>query len=238
MGGAALKPAFVLHRRRYRDSSLLLDLYSQTHGRTAVIAKGALSGRGQRAALLQPFVPLLADWRGRGEVQSLAVVEPAGPAIALKGRALYCGFYVNELLARLAPRNDPQLLLFARYGETLAALADAGHDMDRVLRRFELTLLQALGSAADLSLESDGRTPVSADRHYRVDAQGGPHPAPAHDPQAISGATLLALAEEAPLDAAMRQEAKRLLRRILAHHLGDRPLKSRELFKNWQVKTS
>lgn len=230
MSAPKLKPAFVLHRRRYGDSSLLLELFSEAQGRVAVIAKGALSGRGSRGALLQPFVPLLADWRGRGEVQSLVNAEPAGNAIRLQGRALYCGFYVNELLVRLTQRHDPQLLLFARYGQTLSELA-CGGDAEPLLRRFELTLLQALGAVAELALEADGQTPVAAQQRYRMDPETGPLPTGADDPAGVAGETLLALARGDALAGTPRREARQLLRAILAHHLGDRPLKSRELFR-------
>jgi DNA repair protein RecO (recombination protein O) len=234
VAATSLKPAFVLHRRRYGDSSLLLELLTQSDGRVVAMAKGALAGRGNRAALLQPFVPLLVDWRGRGEVQSLNKVEQAAPAIALKGRNLYCGFYLNELVVRLTQRQDPQLLLFASYGETLAALA-AGEDIEPVLRRFELQLLQALGAAAELAVEADGHTPVRAEARYRVDPETGPVPALAQDAQSVSGETLLRLARADALPEPYRQEARRLLRAILAHHLGDRPLKSRELFRLMQL---
>lgn len=234
MGGASLKPAFVLHRRRYRDSSLLLELFSQPQGRVAAIAKGALGGRHARAGLLQPFVPVLADWRGRGEIQTLTQVEQAGQPIALQGRALYCGFYLNELLVRLCHRNDPQITLFARYGQSLAELA-AGQDMDTVLRRFELTLLNALGLAPDLTMTADHEHPVEAGLRYRVDPAGGPWPAGSEDKQSVSGQTLLGLAAGAELSDTGRQEARRLLRGILAHHLGERPLKSRELFQSLYV---
>lgn len=236
MSDSGLKPAFVLHRRRYGDSSLLIDLFSQAHGRVAVIAKGALSGRGTRASLLQPFVPLLADWRGRGEVQTLTGVEQAGVGIGLKGKSLYCGLYLNELLVRLSHRADPQLLLFAQYGQTLTALA-AGEDPDPVLRRFELALLQSLGAVAELSLEADGQTPIDPSGRYRLDPEAGPRRSGDSDPQAVSGETLLRLAQSDELPEPWRREARLLLRGILAHHLGDRPLKSRELFRTLQLET-
>lgn len=230
MSDPGLQPAFVLHRRRYGDSSLLVDLFSQSQGRVVAIAKGALSGRGGRAALLQPFVPILAAWRGRGEVSTLTGVEQAGGALGLAGRTLYCGFYLNELLLRLCQRQDAQLELFAQYGHALASLA-AGEDIDPVLRRFELTLLQALGSAADLTVTADGQTPVEPDGRYRVSVDGGPALAGGDDRQAVSGETLLRLARHDSLPEPYRREARELLRRVLAHHLGNRPLKSRELFQ-------
>jgi DNA repair protein RecO (recombination protein O) len=234
VNGAALSPAFVLHRRRYRDTSLLLELFSQRQGRVVVIAKGALSGRKNRAGLLQPFIPLLADWRGRGEIQTLTQVEQAGRGIPLQGRALYCGFYLNELLVRLSQRNDPQVTLFASYGRSLAELA-AGADMDHALRRFELALLTALGLAPELTFTAEHGQSVSPTGRYRVDPLGGPRPAGTDDGRAVSGSTLLALASGEELSDTARQEGRRLLRELLAHHLGDRPLKSRELFQSLYV---
>lgn len=231
MSDAALSPAFVLHRRRYRDTSLLLELFSQRQGRVAVIAKGALSGRNSRAGLLQPFVPLLAQWRGRGEIQTLTGVEAAARPVALHGKPLYCGFYLNELLVRLCHRHDPQVPLFAAYGAALEQLA-GGADMDGVLRGFEMTLLSALGLAPDLSMTADRGEAVLPDRHYRVDPVGGPWQTGSDDRQAITGSTLLGLASGNDLSDTGRKQARRLLRGILAHHLGDRPLKSRELFQS------
>lgn len=229
MSDGGLKPAFVLHRRRYGDTSLLLELFSQPQGRVVAIAKGALSGRGSRAALLQPFVPLLGDWRGRGEVQTLTHVEQAGPSLTLKGRALYCGFYLNELLVRLSQRQDPQLELFAQYVQALAALA-GGDEADPVLRRFELVLLQSLGSAAELTVLADGHTPVDPEGRYYLAPDGCPVLAGPGERRGVSGETLLRLARHDALPEPYRREARDLLRTILAHHLGDRPLKSRELF--------
>lgn len=236
MRAGGLKPAFVLHRRRYGDSSLLVDLFTESQGRVVVIAKGALSGRGARASMLQPFIPLLCDWRGRGEVHTLTVVEPAGAGVSLKGKALYCGLYLNELLVRLSHRQDSQLLLFARYAQTLSALAEGG-DPDPVLRRFELVLLQSLGTAADLSHETDGTTPVCAEGRYRLAPEAGPIRVGDQDPNSVQGETLLRLAEDLDLPDPYRREARQLLRGILAFHLGGRPLKSRELFKTMQLET-
>ena len=46
----------------------------------------------------------------------------------------------------------------------------------------------------------------------------------------LGGATLLKLASGEPLVGDERREARRLLRRVLDHYLGGKPLKSRELF--------
>jgi len=228
-----LQRAFVLHRRDYANSSLLLEVFSADHGRLPLIArgaKGAARGRVAQAALLQPFQPLWLTWTGRGEVRTLTRAEAAGRALPLIGDALYCGLYVNELLLRLLGRQDAHESLFVAYQQALAELGE--HDqLGRVLRRFELTLLSELGWQPDLCQEAGGAA-IEADRYYVYDPEQGLRPAIA--PQAgaaISGETLRRLAADAPLGDIHAREARTLLRAMLTPHLGERPLKSRELFR-------
>ncbi len=94
----ALLDCFVLHRRDYGNSSLLLEVFSRAEGRFPVLAKGAKRQRNAPAALLQLFTPLLIAVSGRGEVKTMIQLEPAAAAVPLTGAGLYCGFYLNELL--------------------------------------------------------------------------------------------------------------------------------------------
>ena len=230
-----LQRCFVLHRRDYGNTSLLLDLFSAEAGRLPVLAKGAKRGRAALGAILQPFHPLWASWAGRGEVRSLTSAEAAGSSLALSGQALFCGLYLNELLTRLLERGDPHPALFAFYHAALQGLAGGGH-LETGLRQFELRLLGELGYGPLLERAEDG--PIRAEDRY--------HCAPGQPPQrvrvgqggaqnprdATHGATLLALvAGESLGEAWMAREARDLLRRLLAPHLGTRPLKSRELFR-------
>ncbi len=229
MTGQELTSAQVLHRRRYGENSLLLELFTLTHGRIPVIARGAASARSRRRALLQPFVPLLVRWRGRGEVGTLTTVEPDGNPPRLQGRALYSAFYVNELLVRLLPRNDALPSLFLRYRKLLGELP--GESMETALRRFELDLLGLLGYGIDLRRTADG-VEVSAAGRYRYLQQHGLVVAEEESGDILSGATLLALADGGKtLTPSQQREALHLLRALLAPHLGERPLKSRELFR-------
>ncbi|KAA6185751.1 DNA repair protein RecO [Thiohalocapsa marina] len=225
-----LQPGFVLHRRDYSDSSLLLEVFTGEHGRLPLLAKGAKRGRAPSAALLQPFTPLLLAWRGRGEVQTLVRVEPAGRPVALVGDALYCGFYVNELLTRLLGRQDPHERLFLFYQMVLQELA-ASRDLDTPLRRFELRLLAELGYAVELDRDAEQGLPVQPHLYYVYSHERGL--LPALSPQgdgAVSGATLQCLSRGEALSGSQAREARRLLRALLAPYLGDRPLRSRALF--------
>ena len=229
-----LVPALVLHRRRYGDTGLLLELFTLTHGRVPMIARGAASPRSRRRGLLQPFVPLQVAWRGRGEVGTLTTVEADGIPLQLSGRVLYAGLYLNELLMRLLPRGDAAPQLFHHYRQALDDLA-SGEDLEGALRRFEMRLLEELGYAPDLGHQVDG-TPVAAEYRYRCEPGSGVTAAGDSGPETFSGETLLALADgRLPASETLRREARQLMRRLLAPHLGERPLKSRELFRTMQT---
>ena len=222
-----LQRAFVLHRRDYSDTSLLLEVFTEVNGRLALLAKGAKRPRGA-AAVLQPFTPLLIGWSGRGEVGTLVRAEAHGRPLPLPGDALYCGFYVNELLLRLLQRQDPHERLFDHYRTVLEGLA--GGDLDTVLRHFELRLLGEVGYAPELGRDADAGTPVRADRCYVYRHEHGLVPAaPSSAQPVVSGETLRRLSAGEPLRGVHAREARALLRGLLAPHLGERPLRSREL---------
>ena len=220
-----MQPGFVLHRRRYGDTSLLLDVFSRDAGRLSLIAKGALGKRHRGASGLEPFVPLLLEWRGRGEVHTLTGFDTADDGARLAGTRLYCGFYLNELLTRLLPRHDPHVELFANYAAALHALVT--DPVEPVLRYFERDLLDQLGLGMRLDADLDGEV-LHDEGAYRYDPEQGAIPCGAADPAACSGASLRALGEGRLVPGQLR-EVRRLMRRVLAHYLGDRPLKSREM---------
>jgi DNA repair protein RecO (recombination protein O) len=226
-----LTPCYVLHRRDFANTSLLVELFGRDGGRFPVVAKGAKRPRNPAAALLQPFRPLLVALSGRGEVRNLTRVEPAGPPLPLAGAALYCGFYLNELIVRLLGRADPHEILYAHYERALGALA-VQPEPSPVLRRFELRLLEQAGYAMVLDHEPGSDLPLRSEARYRYEPERGPVPcADDEGGFSVSGATLLALAADGPLSPQQGREARELMRRVLGFYLGERPLKSRELFR-------
>lgn len=225
-----MQPAFVLHRRDYSDTSLLVELFTAEHGRLPLLAKGAKRRRSPGSALLQPFTPILVSWTGRGEVATMVRVEPSGRPVALTGDALFCGFYVNELLMRLLGRQDPHAALFAFYQVVLKELAD-GEDLETPLRRFELRLLAELGYQAALDRESNDGPPLRAEQAYLYSREQGLVPAVSSGTDgAISGETLRRLVVGDVLSGVHAREARHLTRCLLEPHLGHRPLNSRVLF--------
>ncbi len=222
--------ALVLHVRPHRETSLLVEVLTERHGRVRCLARGARRGRHPQSHILRPLNPVRLGWLGRGELPLLTQVEAAEPALPLQGRALYCGFYIGELLHRLLPLGDPQPMVLALSLEVLVRLA-AGDDEAGCLRHFELALLEALGYGLQLETDAEG-LPIQAGRRYRYHPEQGALAAPANQPDAVAGGTLLALWQRAPLSAGQQGEAKRLMRAVIQHHLDGRPLKSRELFQS------
>jgi DNA repair protein RecO (recombination protein O) len=228
--------AFVLHQRSYSETSLLLEIYTRRHGRLGLIAKGARRPSSRSRGVLKPFQPLLLGWSGRGELMVLTGAEPDGVGIDLAGNALYCGFYLNELLMRLLHRHDAHEILYDRYRAALEGLSNTS-SQEAVLRIFEKHLLSELGYGLLLEREGEDQTPVAHDVLYDYLPERGPvrvrYPelAPGLDGVRLRGASLLALAGERLHDSTMLREIKALMRAALAPHLGDKPLHSRRLFQ-------
>ncbi len=227
-----LQPAYALHSRRYRESSLIVEFLTRDHGRVAALAKGAVGGKQPQQHLLQPFSPLLIDWRGRGDLPTLTTLEPAAPTVQAQGNTLYCGLYVNELVLKLTERRDPHSRLFAAYATCMTELIQADPDtpaLEPVLRRFEVRLLHELGLGLQLGTDQQGQ-PLLPEQTYRYEVHAGPVAASPAD-TTVHGATLLALQSGEFCSEQQRSEARQLMRRVIAHHLGGRELKSRELFR-------
>ncbi|MBG7602239.1 MAG: DNA repair protein RecO [Gammaproteobacteria bacterium] len=222
-----MRAAFLLHRRPYRDTSLLLECLVAGEGRMPLIARGAAKGR--LKGTLQPFQPLTLRWRGRGEVMTLTHAEAVEKPLDLKKKLLYCGFYLNELLMRLLPRGDACDNLMQVYWKTLLHLQYSEYP-DWELRRFELQLLQETGYGVVLDSTCEGE-PVSSNTTYSYNiGQGVTRDCSAAD-ALIHGETLLALHQGEWRNARERHEAKLLMRRLIDHSLDYKPLKSRELFR-------
>ena len=187
------------------------------------------NARGKAGTLARPFVPLEAEFRGRGELKNVARMEGAGIARWLVGEALFSGMYLNELLIRLLPTEDPHPAVFDHYAATLVALAE-GRPLEPLLRSFEWRLLDDLGYGFALDTDVEGQ-PLDATGLYRLRVDAGLERVWLLQPGLFQGVELLAMAEADWSVPGALAAAKRLMRQALAVHLGGRPLVSRELFR-------
>jgi len=229
------QPGFILHTHAYRETSLIVELFSRDHGRLALVAKGARRPMSALRGVLLAYQPLLVDWSGSGEVKTLIRAEWRGGQPMLSGRALLCGYYLNELLIRFLPREDPHAALFDGYAQLIAQLPGSDQ-FEPLLRQFELTLLEQMGYGVPLTHEADSERPVTVEADYRYIIERGPVPAAGADAELplISGQTLLDMAAGRFAGARTLSQSKQLLRVLIGHHLGGQPLQSRRMFKELQ----
>jgi DNA repair protein RecO (recombination protein O) len=219
------QPAYVLHARPWRETSLIVDMLTRDHGRVSVVARGVSGPKrhAQRAAL-QPLQSVRMDYLPRGELARLVAAEAVEAAPRLSGDALMGAFYVNELLLRLCPRQEPQRRLWELYGPLRHDLAGSV-SLAWTLRRFERDLLDALGFGLPWDIDAAGER-LDPDGDYRLYPELGPVPAARGARDAAPGAAWIALAADAlpapDLLAALRPG----LRAVLAAHLGPQPLRS------------
>lgn len=222
---------FILHTRPYRETSLIVDVLSRHHGRLALVARGARRPMSSIKSRLLGFQPLLLSWFGKGGLRTLHDAEWQGGDLRLQGGALMCGFYLNELILKLLPPDDPHEGLYDHYAETLAALS-AGGEAEPILRRFELDLLSELGYAQTLSHDAEGEA-LDPGRRYGYAFDLGVVEAGGAGPS-YAGKTLLDMAKGDFSDPRTLAEGKLLMRALLNHYLSDKPLLTRQLLIDLQ----
>jgi len=228
-----LVPAYLLHQRPYRESSALLEMFTESHGRVGLVARGVRSPKSRRRGELQPFRSLCLSWNARGELGTLTAVEADGPLHSFKSTVLYSAFYLNELLLRLLARHDPHPGLYMAYQTSLQNFA-CGVEVAPVLRLFEKRLLQEIGYGLLLDYETETGEPVQPELYYDYLLESGPVITGGKSAQGFvfKGSSLLALSQERMTTAEVLRDAKRLTRAALNIYLGNKPLKSRELFRS------
>lgn len=232
MSKVDLQPCFILHAKPYRDTSSLVEIFSHDHGRQSLIARGVRATKSKLQGVLQPFVPLLISWSGRTELHTLTHAEQTGRAYHLKADNLMIGFYLNELLIQFMHRDDPHGKVFLRYQQTLSAL-DSKEGAEPLLRLFEKDLLEQTGYGLILDCDVENGAVIDANKLYNYYPDRGPVESSKTDDNLLQlhGKTLLALASDNLADNSILPEAKRLMRYLISWHMGGKPLKTRELFK-------
>ena len=228
------EPAFVLHTYPYRETSLIVEALSRHAGRVALIARGAKRPRSAIRGQLLSFQPLELSWSGKNEPRTMHKAEWRGGQPMLQGLALLCGFYMNELLLKLLPRDDPHETLFDIYAQSLMDLSKQ-QNLPEVLRRFELGLLRELGYGLQLQHEADAEEAIITENFYGYIPDRGPIALRANGNQVqFRGKTLLDLQREDFSDPQTLAESKQLLRMQIKHHLGQQELQTRQLLRDLQ----
>lgn len=233
------EPAFVLHSYPYKETSLIVEAFTRHRGRVGLLARGARRPRSAIRGTLLSFHPLRLSWSTSAELGTLVAAEWEGGQPALAGMALMCGFYVNELLLRLLPREDAHEALFDVYAAAIARLG-AGDEPAGVLRGFELRMLRELGYAPPLDRDAGSGAPVQPGMRYAYLPERGPlarsdaGSGAAEDDFTVSGQTLLDLSSGDFTRQETREESRRLLRRLIAVRLAGQTLHTSEMLRELQ----
>lgn len=222
---------YVLHTYPYKETSLIAELFTRRFGRVAVLARGARRPRSAMRGVLLSFHPLRLSWSTSAELGNLIAAEWAGALRHLAGQGLMCGFYLNELMLRLLPRDDPHEALFDAYAEALRELSE-GSLHPAVLRGFEKRLLAELGYAPLLDRDAASR-PIDPDALYMYEPERGPSPvAGAHSGVlVVKGRTLLDVAADDYSSARTREEARSLMRALIGERLHGQVLHTRAVLR-------
>ena len=224
---------YILHSYPFKETSLIVELFSEYHGRIPVVAKGARRPRSILRGMLQAFQPLQATWSGNGDIKTLHSVEWSAKYLAIDGDALICGFYLNELLIRLLLREGTHNGLFKFYHEAIEMLS-LKNNLSVTLRRFELRLLQELGYQVPLKLDGNSQ-PVLAEKVYRYQAEyGAGDSSESKDGIKVMGQTLIDMNADNYESSQTEKQSKLLMRYLIAHYLGNKPLNSKQLFSHIQ----
>ncbi|MDG2174640.1 MAG: DNA repair protein RecO [Gammaproteobacteria bacterium] len=235
-----LQPAFLLHSRPFRDSSLLLDFLTPDYGRVSAIARGGRSAKSKNKSLLQPFTPIQVSMSGKSDLKTLRTVELRSGSIALTGERLFSALYMNEIIVRLFQGHESNPNFFNTYEQCLLHLT-CDESPEPVLRQFEMALLDSLGYGIDFSTEANSQTPIEEKCWYYFQEGSGFVKAQIQEPDkpkeegsnsVYRGEALLNIHARNFNHANTCQTAKNVIRGILNNQLGPNPLCSRALFKS------
>lgn len=227
-----LNPCYILHQRSYRETSLIIDLFSREYGKLALVAKGVKRPKSGIRAFVQTHQRLNVAWTGTGELGTLTAIEGNGEPLNINGRRMMAAFYLDELLMRLLHRHEGHPELFDAYDNSLKKL-DRKESEQAAVRGFEVQLLKSLGYGLVLDHDADTGAKIEPEKEYYYRINHGPV---AVAPQEmnyikISGRALNALDRNHYEDEDSMTEAKILIHHVLKPHLGPRPLASRELYR-------
>lgn len=226
-----LQPAYILHTRPYRDTSMLIDFFTPGYGRVTAVARGVRSRKAPKRNLLNPFTRLLISFQGKTDLKLLTHFEAEGDHFTLVAKHLFSGFYLNELLVRLLPELDACPEIYELYEHALRELSE-GLDLEPILRRFEFRLLNELGYGVSFFMDVHSTEMIQRHLNYFLDPLRGFYVVDyeASNEAQFCGDDILAIYHDDYCLPEVRQTAKRISRMLLKPILGSKPLASRELF--------
>jgi DNA repair protein RecO (recombination protein O) len=228
------EPGFILHTIPYRETSLLVDIFTQNYGRLRCVAKGFRKPNKKGIAkTLFPYTEHHFQWQGRGELKTLIKADPVQAPVFLQQESLFIGLYINELLYKLLHQNDPHRSLYDFYQQLMTTLSSLVLEQP-VLRHFEMQLLEELGYGLVLDTEAETGEAVTPEHlYYYIPDQGLKllQDQTTNNADTFSGADIIALSQGEFEQQSVLRAAKQLTRQVINFYLDGKQLNSRELYR-------
>ncbi len=223
-------PAFILHTRPYRETSQLVDLFVANAGKVTVVSRGSRTQKSAIKGLLQPFLPVNVRYAGKSSLKTLQKIEASSLQIALPGERLFTAMYLNELLYYLLESDTDYPGLFSSYFQALLSMSDVSVPVADTLRQFEFLLIQQLGYGVDFEYEADSMLPIQPNHYYRYQLETGFIPTELRDNTIFRGHEILGMATQQFTDDLIASAARKFCRQAFSALLGNKRLRSRELY--------
>jgi len=228
------EPAFVLHTRSFKETSLIVDLFTKNLGKISVVAKGAKRAKNKLRSVLTPNSLFSVSYSGRGELKNLIDCEVIEHFSIPAKLTLSCIVYINELLTKTLEKEDPHSEIFRQYNSVCSILVNQDDQfiVQSSLRSFELVLLQELGYGIDLNHESITNARINKDINYHFNPDSGFIKTESNAENVFSGIDIIRFSEGDLSNASTRSVAKMIMRKSLDFHLGNKKLNIRSYLTN------
>ncbi len=215
--------AFIMRRRDWRNTSLIVDLFTLDYGCVSALAKGARQSVAKSG--YQPFVPLQVSWTGHRELKTLTSVDSFN--LPVDEHNYLALLYINELIISFVPRGEANPAIFHAYLELLHL---AENQLDPAsLRRFELELISKLGYFPDISLDAESSEPIGAEVYYQFVIGSGFISCEESAVDSVKGGVIIDWIEQRYQQDNVARLAKSVLRSTIDFNLHGKTLKSRDV---------
>ena len=220
---------YLIHHRKYRERSHIVHLFTQEHGRV----DGVL-----RQTPPPQYQPICLQASGKSELKNFSKLEIVNQPVFFFGDAFFSGFYLNEVVLRLCPAEVEMPQTFVLYHQTLQQLQLLAQQenpnlfLRQILRQFEHALLEELGYALDFTTDAQQQD-IQAAQHYLFQLNDGFIPTVQQSRATLTGEQILSMRDYEKGRDFNREQLQllaQLYRQMISSLLGDRPLKSRQLW--------
>lgn len=225
-----LEPAIVLHTRAYKETSLIVDIFTRNYGRVSIVAKGAKRPKSKLGVIKTPSSLFLISCRGRSDLKTLTHCE-LNKYFDLSPNRFNSLVYLNELLVKLLEKEDSHPEIFDNYLAVCNCLSNLrGKDLERHLRAFELNLLKEIGYGLDLKFEANSNNEIKEEGVYGFNPIIGFQPVndESNKKNHYTGKDIINFSKGDLSSPQTLSASKQIMREAIDFHLGNKPLKIRE----------